>query len=117
MGENLKINLVLVDVLCSFSNLKVSSATSLQDKLQDPRPHPHSTICLGKLKKIFSGVLQSQWSNKEGEGDGRGSPDPLNASIMHTRDVLSNWANKCDVNKIIYCITGWHIGIYEDKVY
>ena len=50
--------------------------TPLQDKLQgrawcnETRFHPHSTICLGKRKKIFSGVMQSQWPNQESGGGG-----------------------------------------------
>ena len=104
---------------------KVSTVTPLQEKLQDrawcndPRSHPILQFVLESAKTVFSGVVQSHWPNQEsgGEEGGRGSPDALNASIMQTRDVFSNWANKCHVNKIVYCIVGWHIGIYENKVY
>ena len=82
---------------------KVSTVTPLQEKLQDRawcndrRSHPILQFVLESAKTVFSGVVQSQWPNQEsgGEEGGRGSPDALNASIMQTRDVLSNWANKC----------------------
>ena len=56
-------------------------------------------------------------SGKRGGGVGWGPPDALKASIMQTRDILSNWANKCRAKKIVFCIAGWHIWIYENKFY
>ena len=95
---------------CKTSYKAVPGATK-------PASTPILQFVLESAKKYFQGWCNhSGGIRKAGEGDARGSPDALNASIMQTRDVLSNWANKCHVNKIVYCIAGWHVRIYENKV-
>ena len=120
--KNLKLNLVLEVVLSSFSNPErflllhrykrgyktVPCATT---------PTPILQFVLERAKNIFRGGEITVAESGKRRGGGRGSPDTLTASIMQTRDVLSSWANKCHVNKIVHCIAGWHIGIYENKVY
>ena len=120
-----KLNVVIEVVLSSFSNLERSllllrckTSYKTVPVATTPAPTPILQFVLESAKKFFQG-----WCNhsgrirKAGGGVGRGSPKDLNASIMQTRDALSNWTNKCHVNKIVYCIAGWHIGIYENKVY
>ena len=124
--KNLKLNLVLEVVLSSFSNPerflllhRYKRSYKTVPGATTPAPTPFYNLSWKAQKQFFSGVVQSQWPNQEsgGKEGGRGSPDALNASIMQTRDVFSNWENKYHVNKIVYCIAGWHIGIYENKVY